>query len=157
MSPEPPAQPVTLSDVARRAGVSQSTASRVLNGSSRQVSRVLAERVLTAAGALHYTANVQAQAVARGTTMTVALLVSDIATAYFSSMAAALMLHAEQAGLRVTVAVTERRVEREIELVRELGTAPMETFEDGVIVNRIIDACYRSMRSGTWERVEPQP
>jgi len=28
--------------------------------------------------------------------------------------------------------------------------APSETFEDGVVVNRVIDACYASMRSGTW-------
>jgi predicted dehydrogenase len=33
------------------------------------------------------------------------------------------------------------------------GLAPAETFADGVIVNRIIDACYTSMRSGTWEPV----
>jgi len=33
------------------------------------------------------------------------------------------------------------------------GKAPSETFEDGVIVNRIIDACYRSMKSGQWEKV----
>jgi predicted dehydrogenase len=31
--------------------------------------------------------------------------------------------------------------------------APDETFEDGVVVNRVLDACYRSMRSGTWEAV----
>jgi predicted dehydrogenase len=35
----------------------------------------------------------------------------------------------------------------------EAGTAPLETFLDGVIVNTILDACYRSMRSGTWEDV----
>jgi predicted dehydrogenase len=34
------------------------------------------------------------------------------------------------------------------------GTAPSETFEDGVIVNTILDACYRAMRSGTWEKVQ---
>jgi predicted dehydrogenase len=33
------------------------------------------------------------------------------------------------------------------------GKAPSETFEDGVIVNRIIDACYRSMKTGQWEKV----
>lgn len=35
----------------------------------------------------------------------------------------------------------------------EANRAPSETFEDGVIVNRVIDACYASMRSGTWEPV----
>ena len=33
------------------------------------------------------------------------------------------------------------------------GAEPSETFEDGYIVNTIIDAAYRSMRSGHWEPV----
>lgn len=33
------------------------------------------------------------------------------------------------------------------------GTAPRETFHDGLAVNRILDAAYRSMRSGCWEPV----
>lgn len=33
------------------------------------------------------------------------------------------------------------------------GRTPRETFEDGYIVNRILDACYASMKSGTWETV----
>ena len=36
----------------------------------------------------------------------------------------------------------------------DAGTRPDETFEDGVIVNRIIDACYRSMKTHAWEKVE---
>src|SRR5918911_5004180 len=34
------------------------------------------------------------------------------------------------------------------------GTQPMETFYDGYVVNAIIDACYRSAKSGRWETVE---
>jgi predicted dehydrogenase len=37
---------------------------------------------------------------------------------------------------------------------REAGRAPMETFYDGYVVNAIIDACYKSMKSGRWESVE---
>lgn len=33
------------------------------------------------------------------------------------------------------------------------GLEPLETFHDGLAVNLILDACYRSMRSGTWESV----
>jgi predicted dehydrogenase len=40
-----------------------------------------------------------------------------------------------------------------VEAFRE-GRAPRETFEDGLIVNTIIDAAYRSMKSGRWEAVE---
>jgi predicted dehydrogenase len=34
------------------------------------------------------------------------------------------------------------------------GRRPQETFEDGLIVNRILDAAYRSIETGRWEPVE---
>lgn len=34
------------------------------------------------------------------------------------------------------------------------GETPMETFEDGHVVNCVIDACYAAMRSGVWEKVQ---
>jgi predicted dehydrogenase len=34
------------------------------------------------------------------------------------------------------------------------GVQPRETFVDGYVVNCVLDACYRSMRSGRWEPVE---
>jgi len=37
------------------------------------------------------------------------------------------------------------------------GRAPQETFRDGFAVNAILDAAYRSMRSGRWEAVETAP
>jgi predicted dehydrogenase len=39
-----------------------------------------------------------------------------------------------------------------IEAYRD-GRAPQETFRDGYIVNGVLDAAYRSMRSGHWEPV----
>jgi hypothetical protein len=36
----------------------------------------------------------------------------------------------------------------------EDGRAPMETFLDGYFVNAVIDACYKSMKTGRWEPVE---
>ena len=62
----PAKQTVTLVDVARRAGVSLATASRVLNGSLRTVGPELRQRVMDAAHELGYVANANAQAVARG-------------------------------------------------------------------------------------------
>src|SRR5690606_20105457 len=63
----------TLHDVAREAGVSLATASRVLNGSTRKVADSYRERVETAAARLGYSANLSAQATARGTSATIAL------------------------------------------------------------------------------------
>jgi len=121
-----PRRPVTLDDVARHAGVSQPTASRVLNGSDRKVAESYRRRVLDAANELGYTPNLAAQAIARGTSRTVALVISGISDPYFSAMAAAIMRQAEAADLRVSIAVTDRRVDRELDLVRELrGQQPL--------------------------------
>ncbi|GMA34813.1 LacI family DNA-binding transcriptional regulator [Demequina litorisediminis] len=112
--------PVTLHDVAREAGVSLATASRSLNGSTRNVKAANRERVLEAAQRLGYSANASAQAVARGTSTTVALLVGDISDPYFSSIAAGVVGAAEDNHLIVTMAETRRDPEREVELVRTL-------------------------------------
>jgi DNA-binding LacI/PurR family transcriptional regulator len=63
--PRPSYGAVTLQDVARRAGVSRATASRVLAGSAA-VSPEARERVRRAAGELHYLPNPQARALATG-------------------------------------------------------------------------------------------
>jgi predicted dehydrogenase len=37
------------------------------------------------------------------------------------------------------------------------GTQPRETFVDGYVVNCILDAAYRSMKTGVWEKVMVDP
>lgn len=78
---------VTLAKVARHAGVSLATASRVLNGSTRKPAESIAVRVRASAQALGYVANAQAQGLARSTTGLIGLVVHDIADPYFSSIA----------------------------------------------------------------------
>ncbi len=110
----------TLDDVARAAGVSLATASRVLNGSERRVADSFRERVEQAAAELGYTPNVSAQATARGTSPVIALLVADIADPYFGLIASGVARGADEQGLIVTVAITERDVAREARIVRTL-------------------------------------
>ncbi|MGM7671738.1 LacI family DNA-binding transcriptional regulator [Microbacterium sp. A93] len=110
----------TLHDVAREAGVSLATASRALNGSTRKVADSYRERVEAAAERLGYTANLSAQATARGTSAIIALLVADIADPYFGELASGVARGADEASLVVTIAITERDPEREVRLVRAL-------------------------------------
>lgn len=105
---------VTLEDVARHAGVSLATASRALNGSERKVRAELQERVLASAAVLNYTPNAQAQAMARGRTNVIGLIVHDIADPYFASIAAGVIDAADAEGLLVTLASTGRSPEREV-------------------------------------------
>jgi LacI family transcriptional regulator len=120
VSPERAVGAATLEEVARAAGVSLATASRALNGSARKVNPEYRERVLAAARTLNYTPNLAAQAVAKGGTSTVALLVADISDPYFSTIASGIMRAAEERGLTVTIGSTERRHDREAALVRVL-------------------------------------
>jgi LacI family transcriptional regulator len=82
---------VTLQDVADRAGVSLTTASRVVNEGSRRVGQKFADRVNQAVTELGYTANLQARAVATGQSTMLGVIVHDIADPYFSSIAAGLI------------------------------------------------------------------
>lgn len=118
IAPRSPAP--TLHDVAREAGVSLATASRVLNGSERKVAESFRERVERAAERLGYTANVSAQAIARGTSPVIALLVADIADPYFGLIASGVARGADEHGLIVTIAITERDPVREARILRAL-------------------------------------
>ncbi|MBW4721079.1 LacI family DNA-binding transcriptional regulator [Saccharothrix obliqua] len=111
---------VTLAEVARHAGVSLATASRVLNGSTRQVGEELRERVGGAARELGYLPNASAQALARNRSLLVGLVVHDIADPYFAGIAAGVTRVAEAAGLVVVLGTTGRDPEREGQLVHTL-------------------------------------
>ncbi|CAJ1506250.1 LacI family DNA-binding transcriptional regulator [[Mycobacterium] burgundiense] len=108
---------VTLQDVAQRAGVSQATASRVLNGSSRVPGEDVADRVRTAARELGYVPNAQAQALARASTGLLGLVVHDIADPYFSSIVRGAQAAARAAAKQVLLASTDRDFDIERESV----------------------------------------
>lgn len=77
--PVPSQRPATLTEVARRAGVSLTTASKAINGQPR-VSPEARVRVLEAAEALAFTPNPLARSLLSGRSGTVALLVIDSLT-----------------------------------------------------------------------------
>lgn len=80
----------------------------MLNGSTRQVSDELRERVVGAARELGYLPNASAQALARNSSVLVGLVVHDIADPYFSGIAAGVTRIVEEAGLVVVLGTTGR-------------------------------------------------
>src|SRR5580693_2556889 len=120
-APGPPGSRVTLQDVADRAGVSLTTASRVVNEGSRRVGPRLAQRVNRAVAELGYTANLQARAVATGQSTMIGVVVHDIADPYFSSIAAGLIEVADARRLLVCISstsATETAERAYVELMR---------------------------------------
>lgn len=91
-----PTSPATLTDVARRAGVSPSTVSRILNGTAR-VADDKRQAVLAAISELNFAPNQMAQSLKHGRTMTVGIVVQDIASPFFDEI-----LHGVDDGLKGT-------------------------------------------------------
>ena len=76
------APPSTLIDVARQAGVSPSTVSRILNGTAK-VSDEKREAVLAAIAAMNFAPNQMAQGLKKGRSMTIGIVVQDISSPFF--------------------------------------------------------------------------
>ena len=84
-TPPSPGVPATLEAVAAAAGVSKSTVSRVVNGSS-QVSPEVADAVQAAIERLNYVPNRAARSLANRQTMSIALVVPEDITRFFSDL-----------------------------------------------------------------------
>jgi DNA-binding LacI/PurR family transcriptional regulator len=93
---------VTSVDVARRAGVSQSTVSLVLSGKGRgRISARTEEAVRAAAAELGYRPNVAARTLRTGVARTVGLVVPDITNPFFGPMLRGAQAAAMKAGYTV--------------------------------------------------------
>ena len=106
-----------ITDVARQAGVSLSTVSRVLND-NRHVDPALAERVRAAALALGYTANPVARSLVLGRTQTVAVLVPDLENPTFQAILRGLSHAAASDDHHVLIADSVEDLDRERALAR---------------------------------------
>ena len=95
---------VTSVDVARRAGVSQSTVSLVLSGKARgRISARTEEAVRAAATELGYRPNVAARALRTGVARSVALVVPDITNPFFGRVLRGAQRAAQGAGYTVVL------------------------------------------------------
>ncbi|MBO0870962.1 MAG: LacI family DNA-binding transcriptional regulator, partial [Micromonosporaceae bacterium] len=115
-----PAGAVTLADVARRARVSPSTASRVINGSAKHVAEELRVRVLNAVDELRYVPNVHAQSLARPRPSAVGVIVHDVSDPYFSEITRGLQRVATDHGRLLVICNSYRDPDRELEYVELL-------------------------------------
>ena len=107
----------TLADVARHAGVSTATASRIINGSSKPVAEALRERVLAAVAELQYVPNAHAQMLARSNRHAVGVIVHDVSDPYFAEITRGLQRVATKDGRLVIICNSFREPDRELEYI----------------------------------------
>lgn len=104
----------SIMDLARRANVSPTTVSRVLNNSSHPVSEAVRLRVLQAAEELNYRPNALARAMITRRTQIVGVIVGDSSDPYFSAIVRGIETEARAHGYLVIICNTDRdpQVER---------------------------------------------
>ena len=110
----------SITEVARLAGVSTATASRVVSASGYPVSPATRERVLEAARALDYVPNALARGRLKSRIPMVAVIVHDITDPYFAEIVRGVEDAAAAAGYLVITCSSERDAERERSYVRLL-------------------------------------
>jgi LacI family transcriptional regulator len=111
---------VTLADVARRAGVSPATASRVINGNPKPVADDLRKRVLRAVDDLRYVPNAHARSLARAQRSAVGVVVHDVSDPYFAEITRGLQRVAIEHGRLLVICNSYRDPAREREYVEML-------------------------------------
>lgn len=119
----------TIRDVAMRAGVSQSTASRALTGAAPAATATV-ERVRAAADELGYQVNRAARSLRTNRTGTIGLLISDVRNPFFSELVYAVEQAAARADIAVITTNADERIERQADSLRALTLQQV----DGLIV-----------------------
>jgi LacI family transcriptional regulator len=110
----------SITEVARRAGVSVATASRVVSAADYPVSQATRERVLEAARTLDYVPNALARGLLKSVVPVVGVIVHDITDPYFAEIVRGVEDAASVGGYLVITCSSERRPEREASYVRLL-------------------------------------
>lgn len=129
-SPKPAIRP-TIIHVARVAGVSKSTVSRVLQGDTASVKRETRVAVQRAIRKLGYEHNAVASSLRTARTFMVMLITPDIANPFWSEVARGLQDTLEHPGYSVVVGNSDRDPQRESAFLK---TARRNRF-DGIAIN----------------------
>jgi LacI family transcriptional regulator len=115
----------TSRDVARRAGVSISTVSHVLN-ETRFVSDDLRERVLAAMHDLEYQPNAAARSLTLKRSNTIGLVVSDIRNPFFAALTRGVEDVAQQSGYTLVLCNSDENAEREEACLKTLHSRQVD-------------------------------
>ncbi|GAB3615510.1 LacI family DNA-binding transcriptional regulator [Okibacterium endophyticum] len=113
VSPSLPPRRATLKDVARAAGVSQSTTSRALSGEG-YVASAVRQRVLTAADELGYVPHAMARSLRKQVTQSIGVIVSDLRNPFYAELAAGVSSRARSKGYTMMLVDDEGIAEEEL-------------------------------------------
>jgi DNA-binding LacI/PurR family transcriptional regulator len=135
MSKRPETEPrdpksLTMKDIARLAGVSQSTVSRILNSApvAVPISEKTRQRVLAAAKEYGFRPNPMARALRGAPTMLLGAIVRDITNPIFASVIDVIAQSAREKGYSVVLGHARARADEALELAAVLEARPCDSI-----------------------------
>ena len=129
---------VTISDVARLAGVSTATVSHTINN-TRYVSSETKEKVYKAIAELGYTPDASARSFRTGKKRTIGFIVPDIANKFFATMIESVENYLSAHGYQLIIANTKEDMDREETNIRLLTAG----LVDGLLIASTMDDFQR--------------
>jgi LacI family transcriptional regulator len=104
---------ITITDIAKKSGVSLATVSRVLNNSG-YVKDSTREKILTVIKETNYTPSAIARSLSKNETNTIGIIVPDITNSYFGEIIKGISEVAEESDLNIILFNTDNNIEKEI-------------------------------------------
>ncbi|MEG2222094.1 MAG: LacI family DNA-binding transcriptional regulator [Oscillospiraceae bacterium] len=129
---------VTISDVAKLAGVSTATVSHTINH-TRYVSAETCERVHEAIGQLGYTPDASARSFRTGKRKTIGFIVPDISNKFFATLVESVEQYLSARDYHLIIANTKEDMEREETSIRLLSAG----LVDGLLIASTMDDFHR--------------
>jgi LacI family transcriptional regulator len=121
---------VSISDIARKAGVSVSTVSFVMNDKAvkMRISREVIEKVENVAREMGYRPNQLARGLRTGKTKTIGLIVENISNAFFATLAKSIEDEAKRYDYKVVYCSTDNDEEKARELINMLSQRQVDGY-----------------------------
>lgn len=122
---------ITIEDVAKKAGVSKATVSRVLNGQYQHVTEETKQRVLAVIQELDYRPNALARGLKQNRTNLIGIILSNLRNPFWSSVLEGVEDACRNAGYNLVICNSNEEAFLEEEHIKGLQTRQV----DGIIVN----------------------
>jgi LacI family transcriptional regulator len=121
---------VSISDIARKAGVSVSTVSFVMNDKAvkMRISREVIEKVERVAREMGYRPNQLARGLRTGKTRTIGLIVEDISNSFFATLAKTIEDEAKKYDYKVVYCSTDNDEDKARELINMLSQRQVDGY-----------------------------
>lgn len=138
---------ITIKDIARLAGVSIATVSKIRNNKDDSISQGTRERVLKIMEENNYVPNVMARSLVTKKTQTIGLVIPDIRNPFFPELARGAEDKANEEGYNIIFCNTDDDLNKEEKYINML----MEKMVDGIIFTAASrrNGCFESLKKIT--------